>query len=110
MAHLLVDSILEKKGSDITLLDLREQAVFSDYFLLCSGENPRQLRALADGIIQDAKKNGRILANSIEGDAESGWVLVDFGDLIVHIFAPEKRDYYDLEGLWSDAYVVLHLQ
>ncbi len=106
----MVDSILDKKGSDITLLDLREQAVFSDYFLLCSGENPRQLRALVDSVTQEAKENGRILANSIEGDAESGWALVDFGDLIVHIFAPEKRDYYDLEGLWSDARVVLRMQ
>ena len=89
---------------------MREQSVFSDYFLLCSGENPRQLRALANSITEDAKENGRVLASSIEGDPESGWVLVDFGDLIVHIFAPDKRDYYDLEGLWSDAYVVLHMQ
>lgn len=110
LAHLLVDSILDKKGSDISLLDLREQSVFADYFLLCSGENERQLRALANSITKDAKENGRVLANGIEGDPESGWVLVDFGDLIVHIFAPEKRDYYDLEGLWSEAHTVLHMQ
>lgn len=101
---------MDKKGSDITILDLREQTVFADYFLLCNGTNARQLRAIATGIAEDAKENGRILASSIEGSAETGWVLVDFGDLIVHIFSPETREYYDLEGLWNNAHVVLRMQ
>lgn len=99
-----------KKGADITLLDLREQAVFADYFLLCSGDNDRQLKTIADEVAYDARKSGRVLPTSIEGEPESGWVLVDFGDLIVHVFSPEQRQYYDLEGLWNEARILLHMQ
>jgi ribosome-associated protein len=110
LAHLLVDTILDKKGSDITLLDLREQAIFADYFLICNGENDRQLRAMANGVAQDAKQKASALAKSIEGSPESGWVLVDFGDLLVHLFSPDMRHYYDLEGLWDSAHVVMRMQ
>lgn len=101
---------MDKKGSDITLLDLREHTVFADYFLICTGESDRQLQALAQGITGDAKKKAEVLPQGVEGDADAGWLLVDFGDLIVHLFSPEKRDYYDLEDLWGDAHVVLHMQ
>ncbi len=107
---MLVDTIIDKKGSDITLLDLREQAVFADYFLICNGENDRQLRAMANSVAQDAKQKARALARSIEGSPESGWVLVDFGDLLVHLFSPDMRHYYDLEGLWGNAHVVMRMQ
>lgn len=110
LAHLLVETILDKKGSDITLLDLREQAVFADYFLICNGENDRQLRAMATSIAQDAKQKAQAKANNIEGSPESGWVLVDFGDLLVHLFSPDRRHFYDLEGLWDDAHVVMRMQ
>jgi ribosome-associated protein len=109
LAHLVVDTILDKKGSDIALLDIREQAVFANYFLLCNGENDRQLRALAESIRQDAKEKAEVLAEGIEGKPQSGWVLVDFGDLIVHLFSPEKRAFYDLEDLWDEAHVVLRM-
>lgn len=109
LAHLLVDTIVDKKGDDITLLDLREHAVFADYFLICNGENDRQLRAMANSIAQDAKQKAKAQAN-IEGSPESGWVLVDFGDLLVHLFSPGMRHYYDLEGLWDDAHVVMRMQ
>lgn len=110
LAHLLVDTILDKKGNDITLIDLREQAIFADYFLLCSAENDRQLRALSNSVLADAKKAAEVLPTGKEGLPEAGWVLIDFGDLIVHIFSPDKREYYDLEELWHDAHVVLHMQ
>ncbi len=106
----MVETILEKKGTDITLLDIRDQAVFADYFLLCNGDNARQLSALASSIAEEAKKNARILPLGVEGEPESDWLLVDFGDLIVHVFAPEKRNYYNLEELWSQAHTVLEMQ
>lgn len=105
-----METILDKKGSDITLLDLREQAVFADYFLICNGENDRQLRAMATSITQDAKQKAKAIANAVEGSSESGWLLVDFGDLLVHLFSPDKRHFYDLEGLWDDAHVVMRMQ
>lgn len=110
MAHLLVDSLYEKKAQNITLLDLKDQAVFADYFLICSAESDRQLRALSDTVTEDARKEGKIVADGREGVAETGWILIDYGDLIIHLFSPEKRSYYKLEELWSDARVVLHMQ
>jgi len=106
----MVDTILDKKGSHISLLDLREQSVFADYFLICTAENDRQLSALARSVVEDARNNGNVLPNGREGMAENGWVLVDFGDLIVHLFSPETREYYKLEELWAEAHVVLHMQ
>jgi ribosome-associated protein len=105
-----VDSILEKKGGEIVLLDLREQAVFADYFLICSAENERQIRALAENVRLEAKHKANTLARGVEGVPEAGWVLLDFGDLVVHIFAPEQRHYYKLEELWTDAHIVLKTQ
>ncbi len=106
----MVDTILDKKGSKITLLDIKDQAIFANYFLICTGESSRQLGALADSIRQEAKEKANLIADGIEGQPQTGWVLVDFGDLIVHLFSPEKRNYYDLEELWSEAHVVLRTQ
>jgi ribosome-associated protein len=68
------------------------------------------LKALAESVAQDAKNDASIPALGIEGEASTGWVLVDFGDLVVHLFAPEQRDYYRLEDIWDQAHVVLHMQ
>lgn len=92
------------------LLDIREQAVFSDYFILCNGDNERQLRALTDAVIEAAATKGGMKPRGSEGEAESGWVLVDLGSIIVHLFSKERRDYYNLEELWSEAHVVLRMQ
>lgn len=105
-----MDAILDKKGNDIVLLDLREQTVFADYFLICNGENDRQIRALAESVRQEAKQKADTLAYGVEGIPEAGWILLDYGDLVVHIFSPDKRDYYKLEELWTDAHVVLRMQ
>ena len=78
--------------------------------MICSGENERQIRALAEGLRTEAKKEADIIAKNLEGVPEAGWILVDFDDLVVHVFAPDKRHYYDLEELWSDAHVVLRMQ
>lgn len=107
---MLVDTILDKKGSNIVILDIRDQAVFASYFLLCNGENERQLRTLVDNIIQEGKQKAEIIPLGTEGDPNSGWLLIDYGDLIVHVFSPEKRHYYKLEDLWVDAHTILHMQ
>jgi len=105
-----VDTIVDKKGNNIILLDIRDQATFADYFLICSGENIRQLDALAQEISVRAKKQVSNTAVGIEGSASSGWILIDFGDLVVHVFSPEKRDYYQLEDIWDQAHVVMRMQ
>ena len=92
------------------LLDIRDHAVFADYFLICNGENERQLKALADNVALDAKNDAQIMPMGIEGEPSSGWVLVDFGDLVVHLFSPEQRAYYRLEDIWDRANVVMHIQ
>lgn len=109
-AQLLIDGIVEKKGSDIILLDIKEQAVFADYFIICSGDSRRQLQALANGVVADAREQAKIRPQNVEGDADGGWILVDFGEIIVHIFAEATREYYALEELWGEAYTVLRMQ
>ena len=106
----MIESILDKKGSDIVLIDIQKQATFADFFLICNGENERQLRAMADNIAHDAKLHTGKPALGIEGDPHGGWVLIDFGDLVVHLFSPEKREYYRLEDVWQEARTVMHVQ
>jgi ribosome-associated protein len=107
---MLVDTIVDKKGSDIILLDIRDYASFADYFLIGNGENERQLKTLAEDIALKAKNNAGTNALGIEGLASAGWVLIDFGDLVVHLFSPQMRDYYGLEDIWNDAHVVMRMQ
>ena len=97
-------------GDDILLLDIREISPFSDFFVICSGASERQLKALVQGIRETVKKELDILPHNVEGEAISGWVLLDYLDVIVHIFSPELRDYYDLEGLWQEGKVLLRMQ
>jgi len=107
-AHRLVDALEEHKGENIVLLDLHNLAPFADYFIICSGSNDRLLDALARTALDEgraAKIHGRV-----EGDARSGWILVDFGDVIVHLFTPELREYYRLEDLWAEGKALLHIQ
>ena len=92
------------------MLDISDEVIFTDYFLICNGENDRQLKALADGIAEDAKKKADIIPWGTEGEPSSGWVLLDYGDLIVHLFSPEMRVFYNLEELWGDGHVVLRMQ
>ena len=106
----MVDTILDKKGGDVLLLDIRDEVVFTDYFLLCNGESDRQLKALADGIAEDAKNKANLLPWGTEGEPRSGWILMDYGDVIVHLFSPEMRHYYNLEELWSKGHIVLRMQ
>jgi ribosome-associated protein len=101
---------LDKKGSDILLLDLRDEAIFTDYFLIANGDSKRQLKSLSDSVSEEAKTNGEVQPIGKEGEPASGWLLLDYGDLVVHLFHPDTRRYYDLEDLWQNAHVVLRMQ
>lgn len=100
----------DKKAEDIILLDLRPDAIIADFFIICNGNSDRQLRALSDAVRESVKENYAKLPFSIEGTPESGWVLMDYGDVVVHLFFEEKRLYYNLEGLWRSANVLLSIQ
>jgi len=92
----------DKKALDLTVLDLRKAAGFTDYFLICSGTNPRQIRAIADSVIDALAADGVSPAH-VEGYDRSEWVLLDYFDFVVHVFAPETRMFYGLERLWGSA-------
>ena len=92
----------DKKATDLVVLDLRKAAGFTDFFLICSGTNPRQIRAIADSVIETLSAEGSKPAY-IEGYDRSEWILLDYFDFIVHIFAPETRVFYGLERLWGSA-------
>jgi ribosome-associated protein len=91
------------------LLDLKDIVSFTDYFVLCNGTSDRMLVALADTVLDSMrgqhKKKGRK-----EGEARDGWLVVDYGDVVVHLFSPDQRAYYQLEELWSEGKVLLRLQ
>jgi ribosome-associated protein len=92
----------DKKASDIAVLDLRKAAGFTDYFVIASGSNPRQIRAIADSVMAALAEEG-VKPAHVEGYDRSEWVLLDYFDFIVHIFAPETRLFYGLERLWGNA-------
>lgn len=90
-------------------MDIHDIAIFADYFVLCSGTSDRMLQALADSAIEKVKKK-HDLRGRVEGGPQDGWLLADFGDVILHIFSHDRREYYRLEELWSEAKVLLHVQ
>jgi len=111
LARFIVEVVEDKKADDIVLLDLRPDVVMSDFFVICNGNSDRQLRALIDHVRVAVKEKFDMLPFSTEGTAESGWVLMDYSTVVVHMFTEEKRTYYDLEDLWSsEAQVLLSIQ
>ena len=91
-----------KKALDIRVLDLRENGTFTDFFVICSGANGRQIQAICDGVQGELRKNGE-LPLGIEGYDKAEWILADYGDFIVHIFSAAAREFYGLERLWRQA-------
>ncbi|PKB64894.1 MAG: ribosome silencing factor [SAR202 cluster bacterium Io17-Chloro-G3] len=108
-ARKAVDVASEKQASDILLLDIRKVSVFADYFVIMSTESHRQMDALAESLVVAFKGAGTSLHHR-EGSMNSGWILLDFGEVILHLFYKEVREHYQLEKLWSTGKTVLRVQ
>jgi len=108
LAKTIVDLAVAKLAEDVLLLDIRPVSTIADYFVICSGATERQIRAIGEDIRAKLKEAGVRPLHS-EGAASSGWVLVDYGSVIVHIFLPQTRDYYSLEQLWRSARTVVRI-
>lgn len=93
---------LEKKATDVVALDVRKSASFTDFFLLASGQNQRQILAIADAVQETLRSDG-MRPDHVEGYPRQEWVLMDYGDFVVHVFTPRMRSFYDLERLWGGA-------
>ena len=109
VARRIVDVAADRQAADIVLLDISQHASFADYFIICNGTSERQIKAIVDNVIEELEREGEH-ALHVEGSPTSGWVLIDFGAVIVHVFAPEERQYYRLERLWQDAPTILRVQ
>jgi ribosome-associated protein len=92
----------DKKAANLRVLDLRPVTSFADYFVICNGTNVRQNQAICDEVLRTMQDRGE-RANSLEGYENGEWILIDFGDLVVHVFDAKSRVYYDLDRLWRDA-------
>ena len=110
LAHTIINILEEKKGEDILLLDIHEATIFTDYFVIATGTSDRMLDALAGAVTDDLRKKHRLKTPVAEGQARDGWLLIDFGDVIVHLFSPDQRIFYSLENLWAEGKVLVRLQ
>ncbi|MBN1958744.1 MAG: ribosome silencing factor [Desulfuromonadales bacterium] len=98
-----VEFALDKKGFDLKLFDVRELSSLTDFLLIVSGRSDRQVRAIAENIRTEFKHQHNLLPLAVEGVDQGRWILLDYGDLMIHIFQPQVREFYDLEGLWTEA-------
>lgn len=101
----ILDALDDKKAMDIVTLDLNHISLVTDYFIICHGNTDRQVKALADAVVECAEKAGQRV-RGVEGLETSRWILIDIGDVVVHVFHRDDREYYNLERLWADAKVV----
>jgi ribosome-associated protein len=108
LARSIVSTLEDKKGEDILLMDITNVASFADYFIFANGTSDRMLDSLGDALLEAVKKDFGINASK-EGEPVDGWIVVDLGDVVVHLFSPEQRDYYDLEKLWDRGKVLVRL-
>jgi ribosome-associated protein len=96
----------EKLASEVVILDMRPVVTYTDYFVVCTGQNPRQAKAILDQVREGMKREGRIIPRHVSGEREATWILADYLDVVLHIFTPEARAFYRLEELWSDVPLV----
>lgn len=102
IAKLAANLVREKKGNDLVLLEVTQVTYLADYFLICTGTSAQQVQTISDHLKEEMKKAGNPLLR-LEGYREARWVLLDYGSLVVHIFQPEDREFYNLERLWDSA-------
>ena len=105
LAKLACKALSEKKAEDIRVIDISEISVLADYFIIANGTNPNQLQAMVDAVDEELGKSGHS-ARQIEGNQHSSWILMDYGDIIVHVFSKEDRLFYDLERIWRDGKLI----
>jgi len=112
LARALVEIIEDKKGESILLMDISRESIIADYFVIASGNSDRQLKALAEAVSQAAEGNvkRRVMLRRLDQQAESGWILIDLGAVIVHLFTPTKRKHFNLEELWKESKVLVRVQ
>ncbi|MBN1856420.1 MAG: ribosome silencing factor [Dehalococcoidia bacterium] len=108
IARIAAEAATEKQAIDVVLLDVRKSCTFADFFVVCTGDNDRQIAAIWEEIL-DMLRLRDVQVLHKEG-AGSGWLLADYGSVVVHVFAPEEREYYQIESLWKDAIPVLRIQ
>lgn len=102
LAEIVAGLAADKKATDIVALDLRGTSGFTDVFVICTGQSDRQVKAIHDGIHQGLKKDHGLLPRRVEGVQEARWILMDYWDVVVHVFTPDTREFYRLEQLWGD--------
>lgn len=110
LARHTVDVLSDMKGEDIVLMDLREITHITDYFVICTANSDRQIKAMTEKVALSVREEFGIKPARIEGKAESGWLLIDYLDFVVHVFSDTQRRYYDLEEFWKEAKVLLRMK
>ena len=101
MAKIAYNALDDKKGINITVIDISSISVIADYFIIAGGNNENQVRALADNVVEEFNKE-KIPAKHVEGYTNANWILMDFNDILVHVFNEDDRRFYDLERIWRD--------
>jgi ribosome-associated protein len=109
IARTIAEVAADTLATDITLLDISQLSSFADVFVICSADNPRQLNALREDIVEKLKEQSQ-RPNRVEGTPEAGWIVLDYGDVIVHLMTGEQREFYRLESLWVEAPRLLVIQ
>lgn len=109
MAHRIVELVEDKQAYDIIMLDIRQLSSIADYFIICSTDNERQIKAVIESIDEVIHREFDVHPR-IEGTPETGWIILDFGDIVLHVFSADQRDFYRLERLWSKAAPVVVMQ
>jgi ribosome-associated protein len=110
VARCVVDVLVDGHGEDVLLLDIRGITLVADYFVIASADTERQTGALIEGVTMQCRERVGRRPLRVEGEPSDGWVLIDYGAVVVHLFAPEARSHYDLEGLWKEGRVVVRAQ